>query len=239
MADEAAPADSRLIDLEIEKRRLECEKLRAEIAEVGQPLWKRAGYIASLSPILLAAVAFFSAWVTGYFDRQRQDLATEVEALEVKRDELAARNAAIQEAIDDVYLRLKVVSGEAAYALSHLRGLDDGRDRVAELRALLQGDSNQVAQFVKEMSQRERFIDEIVLITEEELRKMRTGLEEVPASGWARELLYQPGPEGEVLTAPDGRRYHLREKRFLDPSGQEPGGGTADRAAGAGGSGAD
>ena len=35
-----------------------CETLRAEIAEVGQPLWKRAGYIASLSPILLAALAF-------------------------------------------------------------------------------------------------------------------------------------------------------------------------------------
>lgn len=222
MPDEAAPADTRLIDLEIEKRRLECEKLRAEIAEVGQPLWKRAGYIASMSPILLAIVAFLSAWVTGYFDRQRQELGAEIEVLEGRRDELAARNAAIQEAIDEAYLRLKIVSGEAIYALSLIRGLDDGRDPAAELEALVQAvpdADGRLAAFAAEMRDRQSFADEILSIAEGELARMRDSLEVVPASEWARQLRYEIEPGQNLLKAPDGRAYDLERGRWLDGDG--------------------
>lgn len=151
MTDAAAP-DQRLLDLEIEKHRLECEKLRAEIEEVRQPLWKRSGWIASLSPMVIALVAFLSAWVTGYFDDRRSvlesqvaSLTTEIGALDARRadleqatsrlqaqnDELAATgkalaiaNAEMRQSIDAAYLRLKAVTGEARYALGHHRAFE-------------------------------------------------------------------------------------------------------------------
>ena len=103
--------------LEIEKVRLECDKLRAEIAEASVAWWRRPGYLASLVPILIAVVGFLSVWSTGFFDTQRATLKSEVEglktqeiALQNRAKELASANAEVQQRIDDAYLTLKLAS---------------------------------------------------------------------------------------------------------------------------------
>src|SRR5688572_29027034 len=128
--------------LEIEKRRLECDKLRAEIAEVSVVWWQRPGYLGSVGPIVIAVVGFLSVWSTGFFDTQRATLKSEVAGLKTEEAALKARaaelnraNAEIQRRIDDAYIKLKVVTNDARYALGHLRGLGprispDGRKRV-------------------------------------------------------------------------------------------------------------
>ncbi len=108
--------------LELERRRLECEKLRAEIVQVSLPWWKRAGYIGSMLPIVISVVGFSSAWMTGYFDTERGLLKSQIESLGRKRDELMKANEETQRQIDNAYLRLKLGSAEAEYALGHIRG---------------------------------------------------------------------------------------------------------------------
>ncbi len=83
---------SELESLDIERRRLEVEKLRAEIEQVRLAWWKRPGYLGGLVPIVIAIVGFSSAWISGYFDTQRQNLKNEISGLEVESDRLNVAN---------------------------------------------------------------------------------------------------------------------------------------------------
>jgi hypothetical protein len=178
--------------LEIEKVRLECDKLRAEIAEASVAWWRQPGYLASIVPILIAVVGFLSVWSTGFFDTQRATLKSEIEglktqeiALQNRATELASANAEVQQRIDEAYLRLKLSHADASYALSHLRGIP----------------------------QKDELVATIVTITEQELKKLDTSLGAIPASTWAAELTPFE-PDLQALRAPDGRIYNLADRKF-------------------------
>jgi hypothetical protein len=122
--------------LDLERSRLELEKLRAEIDEVRLAWWKRPGYIGGLVPVVIAVVGFWSAWITGYFDTQRQNLKNEIANLEIERDQLSSANREIQRKIDDAFLRLKVAAGEASYALGHVQAIPaeaGSREKIAKV----------------------------------------------------------------------------------------------------------
>jgi hypothetical protein len=210
--------------LEIEKRRLECDKLRAEIAEVSVAWWQRPGYIGGIAPILIAVVGFLSVWSTGFFDTQRATLRSEVEnlkvqetALQERAGELARANAEIQQRIDDAYIRLKLASSDARYALSHLQGLglhisDGDRKRVeASLTDVPPG----VSALVRDLLDRDQLAGEIVPITEEELKGLASSLDAIPASTWATELEPTIG-RVPALRAPDGRIYNPADRKFYE-----------------------
>src|SRR5689334_4304076 len=128
--------------LELEKRRLENEKLRVEIQHESLVWWKRPGYVGGMSPIFLAVIGLFSAWATGFFDTQRANLKSEVKNLQLQQENLRDQNqrltnatAEIQATIDQAYLSLKLATTDAIYSLSHLRGVgpslsDDERKTV-------------------------------------------------------------------------------------------------------------
>lgn len=210
-------SDTRLVELEIERSRLECQKLQVEIEQIRQPLWKRASYIASMSPIILALVAFLSAWITGYFNTERQQLESDIAGLEDRRTQLIADSEAMQKQIDTVYLRLKRTAGEASYAIGHIRGWDgDGRwtktiNKVAEQDIVVDG-----LNLGDTLRQREAIVNDIVEITEGELEKIDKTLAEVPASDWSRTLYYEPGPAEDTVHAPDGRLYRIDSGLYFD-----------------------
>jgi hypothetical protein len=105
--------------------------------------------------------------------------------LQNRAQDLASANAEVQQRIDDAYLRLKLASADASYALSHLRGIPQSNELVAT----------------------------IVPITEQELKQLATSLEAIPASKWAAEL--KPFfPDVQALRAPDGRIYNLADRTF-------------------------
>ena len=60
---------------------------------------------------------------------------------------------------------------------------------------------------------RYEFTDEIVGITEKDLNALNDTLKGIPASEWATEL--QANPENKLI-APDGRYYHLDDRRYYD-----------------------
>lgn len=212
----AESSDPRLVDLEIERSRLECQKLQVEIEQIRQPFWKRAGYIASMSPIILALVAFLSAWITGYFNTERQQLESDIAELETRRTALMTEADAMQQSIDIIYLKLKRAAGEAGYAVGHLHALDaDGEwaetvNRVVEQNILV--DDTKLGEALK---WREDLIKTIISATEEELGGIDQTLSEVPASNWAQVLFYEPGPL-DTLSAPDGRLYKIETGLYFD-----------------------
>lgn len=114
-------------DLDLEIRRLERKKLRAEIAQLALPWWKRAGFIGSLTPIIVALIALFAAFAAGYFDDERQRLKNDIVGLENKKDDL-------QRKIDGAYLRLRIASNEAEYTLINIR---QGTERNEDTELLL------------------------------------------------------------------------------------------------------
>lgn len=176
--------------LDLEKRRLECEKLRVEIEQASYPWWTRAGYIGSLTPIVIAIGGLLTAFATGYFDTERKNLKNEIHGLTVKRNELEAANNEIQKKIDDTYLKLKIASSEARYALGHISGI----------------------------SVPDPLVNEIVKIAEKDLAELEKNLREIPASKWVTELkptlrgMYLP--DKALLEAPDGRFYDPYERRY-------------------------
>ena len=209
--------------LEVEKRRLECDKLRAEIAEVSVAWWKRPGYIGGFAPILIAVVGFLSVWSTGFFDAQRATLKSEVESLQLQEvslqnraRELAQANAEIQQRIDDAYVTLKVATGEARYALGHLQGSgarisNPERQRIEDaLGSLPSG----VSKSIREVLGRDQLAATIVAITDEELKQLRTSLHAIPASEWAVAL--EPLGAFPGLRAPDGRFYSPVDRKYHD-----------------------
>lgn len=248
---DAAP-DDRLLELEIEKHRLECEKLRAEIAEVRQPLWKRSGYIASLSPMIIAVVAFFSAWISGYFDNARKVLETEVSALKAEvtgletrrtdltaenetlqasvkglgakvdeltalRDRLAAQNAALQAQIDDSFITMKVIAGEASYALSLFHAFDiDTRVKDAVEATDETSIPESIRTLLGDIVIREQNLDEILKVAEEELARLDASLKDLPSSPWTKSLRYLPHPDGPFLFTPKDRVYDVGRGLFYD-----------------------
>ena len=213
----ASNSISELEKLDLERRRLEVEKLRAEIGQVSLSWWKRPGYIGGLAPIVLALVGFFSAWSTGYFDTLRQNLENEIKSLTIERDQLNNANDDIQLGIDDAYLRVKGAIGETVYTLGHFRVFSLPQDARIKVEAALDNFEPDVAQSLKEIIYRYKSTEDIVKITEIDIRNLEDTLQRIPASKWATELVYTLGPlPGQVFTAPDGRLYNIEDRRYYD-----------------------
>ena len=208
--------------LDLERRRLECEKLRVEIAQASAPWWTRAGYIGSLVPIALAIAGFATGIATGFFDTERKNLQSDVQALTVKRDQLQAASEEIQGKIDDAYLRVLSASAEARYAISHINGVasqfDSIEPKVTSALEKLPEDEKQAVGELLNLSQLSRTIAKV---TEEELAFVATSLREMPATDKVKEL--QPTIRGQyipdrvLMQAPDGRLYDPTDGRYYQP----------------------
>ena len=212
-----------------EKKRLECEKLKAEIAQASLAWWKRPGYMGSLVPIVLAVAGIFSGWVTGFFDQQREnlenriailqsqkeDLDKDVAEAEEKRDEAIAEEKKARRAIDEMYLQMKLRSFSSSYALgmatwdpnakNDLQAIKDDSDKVQdpELR-------NRMSKLVQDYE----IAWDMIVFAKESLREIESFLEEVPASDRAKKL--QPTPDDKLIDA-NGKVYTPDQiGKFLD-----------------------
>lgn len=210
--------------LDLEKRRLECEKLRVEISQVELAWWKRPGYIGSIAPILIALVGFLSVWSTGFFETQRAELRSEIEKLGTEHTKLSDNNQKlvqssreIQKQIDQAYISIKVAVAESSYALAHMRGegpalTDADHGRVETVLKEMPAD---VSELIRRLLSKERLAEIIVPITENELQGLDKMLLIIPASEWATELQPMIGPI-PVLSAPDGRFYNPADGNFYE-----------------------
>lgn len=224
--------------LELEKARLECEKLQAEIAQVRLEWWKRPGYIGSLAPIVLAVVGFLSAFWTGYFDTRRETLENQVNNLEYQqsqleeettqlRDEqealkhqnqvLVSENEQMQKKIDETYINLKVAGSDLAYTVGHLRacGPPLSDEEISKLSSVDNFGEAGVSHILNKLSSCYENLHLILPIAERDFQDYEEKLSKIPASTWAKELTPEIGPI-PILRAPDGRVYHPATSKFYD-----------------------
>jgi hypothetical protein len=210
--------------LDLERRRLECDKLRVEIAQASAPWWTRAGYIGSLVPIVIAIAGFATGLATGFFDTERQELKAEIAGLTTTRNELRAASEALQKTIDDSYLIVYATNQEARYAISHVKGLalDEIEPKVASAVEKLSGEEQEA---VRRLLDGMRIAQSVASAAEEELAFVTETLQKIPASDWAKSLkaksprgLYIPGrvlletDDGSLFYDPiDGRSYKPNE----------------------------
>jgi hypothetical protein len=214
--DHAIPEAERL---DLERRRLECEKLRVEIAQASAPWWTRAGYIGSLVPIAIAIAGFATGIATGFFDTERTTLKAEIETLTLRRDQLEAASESLQKKIDDGYIRLTSASAEARYAISHITSFASQFDQIEpKVTAALESLSGEQEHAVRELLEFARLSKDIAEITEQELGFVSNSLKDIPASSWATEL--RPTIRGQyiadrvLMEAPDGRLYDPADGRY-------------------------
>lgn len=209
--------DAELAELEVEHKRLELEKLRAEISEASLAWWKRPGYLGGLTPIILALVGVGTAWITGFFDTQRQELASEILSLEQEKTVLAQEIEQAQLAIDLGYLQARLAAEDTDYALGHFDAFSEDftgavntfLDHQDDLPAELYGALNELLD-----ASAGRF--NIVKITEASIDELLERLDKIAASPWAKELTTDPFLASlGLLTSPDGKIFDVTKARFL------------------------
>lgn len=203
--------------IELERKRLELEKMRVEIADASMAFWKRPGYLAGLSPLLIALAGVFTAWVTGYFDTQRAELANDIAALEIEKSSLTEEIADAQKTIDHGYLRIRSAAEEAQYALGHFAGYSKeytgAINRLIDLSDQMPDDGIAAVNVLTDLSA-DRF--NIVQITNQSLADLNTTIAEIDASDWAKALTTDPFLTSQGLfRSEDGQFYDLSKERFL------------------------
>ncbi|WP_298355827.1 hypothetical protein [uncultured Litoreibacter sp.] len=204
-------------ELDLERQRLENEKLRAEIEQVSLSWWKRPGYLGSMTPVLIALAGVFTAWVSGYFDTQRTQLSNDIVALEADKMDLTQGIADAQKIIDLGYLRIRMAAQEASYALGHFGSFsEEFSNSIQTLNRLSDAFPDEGISAVNTLTDAAANRFNIVQITEESLEDLTQTVQQIDASDWAKEL--QTGPfltSLELFESEDGCYFDVGLGLFL------------------------
>lgn len=208
-------------ELERDKRLEEIKQLRAG----AKTRWVTPTVMVALLPLL----AGFGVWIFGEVKQynegyralaERDVLMREKDALQRQKDSLNIEvatllqlkthyadeterlqrdTAAKQNAIDKTYLRAVFTSGEALYALDHLKsmGAPPDRNKLRRIREDIKHLPKGTATTVEDVLQRDQFSHDIVEITRRVIAEFQNTLKLIPASEWTRQL--QGMPEGSVI----------------------------------------
>jgi hypothetical protein len=102
-----------------ERERLECEKLRAEMrkieaetSEIGKRFWKRAGFWAAATPLLLLILGAAWSWFSGWFDLQQKFRDADNRMLAVQKEELTLGNSKLEDARTSLTNEIKQLRDE-------------------------------------------------------------------------------------------------------------------------------
>ncbi len=129
--------------LDIEKRRLECEKLRAEIAEISLSWWQRPGYVGSV----LTLAALLTGWVSGYFPSERESLKREIDNLRTEKTNrtqeallLNSDLARLRDERNEFKQQVASLDGEKQALAGEIKRAENERDEVKRQLGKLEAD---------------------------------------------------------------------------------------------------
>lgn len=203
--------------LDLEKLKLEVRKLQADAVAAELSWWQRPGYLGATAPVVLAMVAFSSALLSGYFDERRTILEGEIQELVEEKTQLDDAVANLQDGIDDLYLQLRVVGADIAYAQGHMQSLQAFPEaELAEIERAVADLPQEVARSLRIMMQGYDTARMIGEWTRSGLQSIEDLVDMLPATPRAREFR-AAGPDadipGRALRGPDGRLYSLENWR--------------------------
>ena len=129
--------------LDIEKHRLECEKLRAEIAEISLSWWQRPGYVGSV----LTLAALLTGWVSGYFPSERETLKREIDNLRTEKTNrtqeallLNSDLARLKDERNEFKQQVASLDGEKQALAGEIQRAENERDEVKRQLGKLEAD---------------------------------------------------------------------------------------------------
>jgi len=103
------------------KDELERQKLALEIRELQRKWWQRPVYLSILLPIALASLTILAGILSGYFNRERMQLARDIEALKAEKTALIERETARFEATRASLKRWEKIDEESRKVLEAFR----------------------------------------------------------------------------------------------------------------------
>jgi len=212
-AEETGQAMTEVQAIEVEMKRLQCEKLRAEIRDISLSWWQRSGYIASMAPIVLAIAGVFSAWASGFFNRERSKLQADIVQLTGARAKLeketekaqqeltSAKERAkhAQNLIDEVFLKVSFHSFGSRYALGHVmieapgdwsgvKEIDKAESTVKQLKELADADRRHLDRVFEEF----RIALDMINAVKASMKSVEKLLSQIPASERVKRVQINP-----------------------------------------------
>lgn len=177
-------------ELENEKGRLECEKLRAEIAELNFAWWKRPAYFGSIIPIIIAIAGVITGIATGYFEDKRDVVRQQVSNLNKEREELKAKNKEllvaareIHDMTDAAYIRLKLLNSQIDYGVGHMQGVPPLPDDIdKKIQPLINRASSKEKQFLEDLLLRRELAEMIIGWVKKDLKELEKAVNTLPRS---------------------------------------------------------
>jgi hypothetical protein len=213
--------------IELEMKRLQRDKLRAEVRDATLSWWKKPGYIASSAPIALAIAGIFTAWVSGFFNREREILKAEIDNLQVAKDKLDQETAAakkeldaalersqkLQKIADEVYIKVLFHSAGSTYAMSMIKpdgqqGWISGKDVDAAAKTVTQLPAED-RQRVQDIIEQYRISLEMIDRVHNSMKSTNQLLDALPASERVKRLKLTGPPEDGFIDPSTGKTYSI------------------------------
>ncbi|MBX2884538.1 MAG: hypothetical protein KTR32_31585 [Granulosicoccus sp.] len=204
-----------LRELELEKARLENRKLTSEIDELNRAWWKRAGYLGSVVPIIIAIVGFLTALMTGFFDTRQVNLENDIAKLESEKARIEEQTDDLRTAVNDAYLRLKIAVSEYGYAANHIRVCGQIPNDVIDSVDRSAGIFPQLGEYADQLLDCIDTVHLLIPLVAEEYTRTQTIVDLIPVEDSLKELKPVRGYPS-LLQANDDRVYDLDTSRFFD-----------------------
>jgi len=84
----------------MEKDRLECAKLQAEIAAIDRPFFHRHEFYVAVAPVLLALIGITATWASGWFEVQRTRISNDKTLLQAQTTQLEIQKSSLAAEIE-------------------------------------------------------------------------------------------------------------------------------------------
>jgi DNA repair exonuclease SbcCD ATPase subunit len=135
-----------------QRKELECEKLRAEIATIRRPFYKTSSFYVAIAPVMLALIGFGFTYGSGWFDVQRTRVnneklvvQAETDRLQGERENLETQTRLQQEHLTAAATELRGLRSDRATLTNQIAQLERERDELRTAKEYFEKESQRLA----------------------------------------------------------------------------------------------
>jgi hypothetical protein len=141
------------VDLEVERKRLECVRLEAEIAGLKRSLFQTPGFYSAIAPVVLAALGIVFTWSSGWFDVQRTRISNEKLVLEAQTEKLRRERLELDQQASAIGAQVRQLDQELLLArdrersmTNRIAGLESEKNALQNAKEAIQSDLQRISE---------------------------------------------------------------------------------------------